>query len=91
MEGFTRKRVFIGNRYPIGPESFVYPWIEALAKSRVGLEEIMLKRMVVSTIKLNFVCLQGEVNVGALERQVDGFETWKGYIMGGLKGKQSHL
>ncbi|KAL1142022.1 hypothetical protein V6Z11_A11G070100 [Gossypium hirsutum] len=116
---------------------FVYPWIEALAKSRIGLEELRLKRMVVSDeslellsksfvnfkslvlvscegfttdglaaiaancrflreldlqenevddhrghwlscfpesctslISLNFACLRGEVNLGALERLV---------------------
>ncbi|CAI8613459.1 unnamed protein product [Vicia faba] len=168
IEGFTRKRVFIGNCYSISPErlverfpdlksltlkgkphfadfslvphgwgGFVYPWIEALAKSRVGLEELRLKRMVVSDeslellsrsfmnfkslvlvscegfttdglaavaancrslreldlqenevddhkgqwlscfpenctslIALNFACLKGEINVGALERLV---------------------
>ncbi|XP_058737613.1 protein AUXIN SIGNALING F-BOX 2-like [Vicia villosa] len=168
IEGFTRKRVFIGNCYSISPErlverfpelksltlkgkphfadfslvphgwgGFVYPWIEALAKSRVGLEELRLKRMVVSDeslellsrsfmnfkslvlvscegfttdglaavaancrslreldlqenevddhkgqwlscfpenctslVALNFACLKGEINVGALERLV---------------------
>ncbi|KAI4350455.1 hypothetical protein L6164_004910 [Bauhinia variegata] len=34
---------------------FVYPWIEALAKSRVGLEELRLKRMVVSDESLELL------------------------------------
>ncbi|XP_022774199.1 protein AUXIN SIGNALING F-BOX 2-like [Durio zibethinus] len=34
---------------------FVYPWIEALAKSRIGLEELRLKRMVVSDESLEFL------------------------------------
>lgn len=122
---------------PHGWGGFVYPWIEALAKSKVGLEELRLKRMVVSDeslellsrsfmnfkslvlvscegfttdglaaiaancrylreldlqenevedhkgqwlscfpdsctslVSLNFACLKGEVNLGALERLV---------------------
>ncbi|XP_054802437.1 protein AUXIN SIGNALING F-BOX 2 [Prosopis cineraria] len=34
---------------------FVYPWIEALAKSQVGLEELKLKRMVVSDESLELL------------------------------------
>ncbi|KAJ7976282.1 putative TRANSPORT INHIBITOR RESPONSE 1 protein [Quillaja saponaria] len=34
---------------------FVYPWIEALAKSSIGLEELKLKRMVVSDESLELL------------------------------------
>ncbi|KAG8489706.1 hypothetical protein CXB51_017715 [Gossypium anomalum] len=34
---------------------FVYPWIKALAKSRIGLEELRLKRMVVSDDSLELL------------------------------------
>ncbi|XVF13850.1 hypothetical protein REPUB_Repub09cG0004100 [Reevesia pubescens] len=34
---------------------FVYPWIKALAKSRIGLEELRLKRMVVSDESLELL------------------------------------
>ncbi|CAL1391345.1 unnamed protein product [Linum trigynum] len=34
---------------------FVYPWIEAFARSRVGLEELRLKRMVVSDESLELL------------------------------------
>ncbi|KAL5581440.1 hypothetical protein UlMin_013882 [Ulmus minor] len=34
---------------------FVYPWIEALVRSRVGLEELRLKRMVVSDESLELL------------------------------------
>ncbi|KAI9121218.1 hypothetical protein K1719_008251 [Acacia pycnantha] len=34
---------------------YVYPWIEALAKSQVGLEELKLKRMVVSDESLELL------------------------------------
>ncbi|KAL2564924.1 hypothetical protein AAZV13_19G074900 [Glycine max] len=34
---------------------FVHPWVEALAKSRVGLEELRLKRMVVSDESLELL------------------------------------
>lgn len=34
---------------------FVYPWIEALAKNRVGLEELRMKRMVVSDESLELL------------------------------------
>ncbi|XP_054812867.1 protein AUXIN SIGNALING F-BOX 2-like [Prosopis cineraria] len=34
---------------------FVFPWIEALAKNRVGLEELRLKRMVVSDESLELL------------------------------------
>ncbi|KAF7819363.1 protein AUXIN SIGNALING F-BOX 2-like [Senna tora] len=34
---------------------FLYPWIEALAKNRVGLEELRLKRMVVSDESLELL------------------------------------
>ncbi|XP_022741963.1 protein AUXIN SIGNALING F-BOX 2-like [Durio zibethinus] len=34
---------------------FLYPWIEALAKSRIGLEELRLKRMVVSDESLELL------------------------------------
>lgn len=40
---------------PHGWGGFVYPWIEALAKSRVGLEELRLKRMVVSDESLELL------------------------------------
>ncbi|XP_014497913.1 protein AUXIN SIGNALING F-BOX 2 [Vigna radiata var. radiata] len=40
---------------PYGWGGFVYPWIEALAKSRVGLEELRLKRMVVSDESLELL------------------------------------
>ncbi|KAH7518958.1 protein AUXIN SIGNALING F-BOX 2 [Ziziphus jujuba] len=36
------------NMVPNDWGGYVYPWIDALAKSRVGLEELRLKRMVVS-------------------------------------------
>ncbi|KAL9454462.1 hypothetical protein AB3S75_009955 [Citrus x aurantiifolia] len=36
------------NLLPYDWGGWVYPWVEALAKSRVGLEELRLKRMVVS-------------------------------------------
>lgn len=36
------------NLVPHGWGGFVYPWIEALARSRVDLEELRLKRMVVT-------------------------------------------
>ncbi|AES99945.1 transport inhibitor response protein [Medicago truncatula] len=34
---------------------FVYPWIEALAKNKVGLEELRLKRIVVSDESLDLL------------------------------------
>ncbi|KAI4348368.1 hypothetical protein L6164_009100 [Bauhinia variegata] len=34
---------------------FVYPWIEALAKSKIGLEELRLKRMVVTDESLELL------------------------------------
>ncbi|KAK7395969.1 hypothetical protein VNO78_16617 [Psophocarpus tetragonolobus] len=40
---------------PYGWGGFVSPWIEALAKSRVGLEELRLKRMVVSDESLELL------------------------------------
>ncbi|XP_061350984.1 protein AUXIN SIGNALING F-BOX 2-like [Gastrolobium bilobum] len=40
---------------PHGWGGYVYPWIEALAKSRVGLEELRLKRMVVSDESLELL------------------------------------
>lgn len=40
---------------PYGWGGFVYPWIEALAKGRVGLEELRLKRMVVSDESLELL------------------------------------
>jgi len=40
---------------PYGWGGFVYPWIEALAKRRVGLEELRLKRMVVSDESLELL------------------------------------
>ncbi|BAU01727.1 Protein AUXIN SIGNALING F-BOX 2 [Vigna angularis] len=124
------------NLVPHGWGGFVYPWIEALVKSRVDLEELRLKRMVVTDegldllsrsfmnfkslvliscegftttglatiaancrflreldlqenevehrgqwlncfpdccttlVSLNFACLKGEINLGALERLV---------------------
>ncbi|OIW01975.1 hypothetical protein TanjilG_14064 [Lupinus angustifolius] len=40
---------------PHGWGGFLYPWIEALAKSKVGLEELRLKRMVVSDESLELL------------------------------------
>ncbi|KAL1352608.1 hypothetical protein HN51_016598 [Arachis hypogaea] len=40
---------------PHGWGGFVYPWIEALAKGKVGLEELRLKRMVVSDESLELL------------------------------------
>jgi len=40
---------------PHGWGGFVYPWIEALAKNKVGLEELRLKRMVVSDESLELL------------------------------------
>ncbi|MED6219501.1 Protein AUXIN SIGNALING F-BOX 3 [Stylosanthes scabra] len=40
---------------PHGWGGFVYPWIEALAKGKVGLEELRLKRMVVSDDSLELL------------------------------------
>ncbi|TKY63001.1 AUXIN SIGNALING F-BOX 3 [Spatholobus suberectus] len=40
---------------PYGWGGFVYPWIEALARGRVGLEELRLKRMVVSDESLELL------------------------------------
>ncbi|KAL2334276.1 hypothetical protein Fmac_015489 [Flemingia macrophylla] len=53
------------NLFPPGWGGFVYPWIEALAKTKVDLEELRLKRMVVtdeclellSRSFMNFKCL----------------------------------
>ncbi|XP_027358482.1 protein AUXIN SIGNALING F-BOX 2-like [Abrus precatorius] len=45
------------NLVPLGWGGFVYPWIEALAKSRVDLEELMLKRMVVTDESLELLSL----------------------------------
>ncbi|KAL2334271.1 hypothetical protein Fmac_015484 [Flemingia macrophylla] len=53
------------NLFPPGWGGFVYPWIEALAKNKVDLEELRLKRMVVtdeclellSRSFMNFKCL----------------------------------
>ena len=33
----------------------MYPWIEALAKNKVGLEELRLKRMVISDESLELL------------------------------------
>lgn len=43
------------NLVPYGWSAFVYPWIEALAKSRVGLEELRFKRMVVTDKSLELM------------------------------------
>lgn len=43
------------NLVPHGWGGFVQPWIEALARSRVGLEELRLKRMVVTDESLELL------------------------------------
>ncbi|XWS40532.1 hypothetical protein CRYUN_Cryun17cG0003100 [Craigia yunnanensis] len=43
------------NLVPYEWGGFVYPWIKALAKSRIGLEELRLKRMVVSDESLELL------------------------------------
>ncbi|KAK7267233.1 hypothetical protein RIF29_19899 [Crotalaria pallida] len=43
------------NLVPRGWGGFVYPWIEALAKGKVGLEELRLKRMVVTDESLKLL------------------------------------
>ncbi|KAK4767758.1 hypothetical protein SAY87_002899 [Trapa incisa] len=57
IERFSRQRVFIGNCYSISPEKggHVYPWIVALAKSKVSLKALRLKRMVVSDESLELI------------------------------------
>ncbi|KAK7271064.1 hypothetical protein RJT34_26664 [Clitoria ternatea] len=63
------------NLIPHGWGGFVYPWVEALTKNRVDLEELRLKRMVVTddSLKLlscSFVNFKSLVLVGC-----DGFTT----------------
>ncbi|XP_047310118.1 protein AUXIN SIGNALING F-BOX 2 [Impatiens glandulifera] len=54
---------------------FVYPWIEAMAKSRVNLEELRLKRMVVSDESLELLS-KAFVNLKALILvSCEGFTT----------------
>ncbi|XVF16125.1 hypothetical protein REPUB_Repub10bG0004400 [Reevesia pubescens] len=43
------------NLVPLDWGGFVYPWIKALAKSGIGLEELRLKRMVVSDESLDLL------------------------------------
>lgn len=43
------------NLVPYGWGGFVYPWIEAMVKNKVGLEELRLKRMVVSDESLDLL------------------------------------
>ncbi|KAF5725581.1 protein AUXIN SIGNALING F-BOX 2-like [Tripterygium wilfordii] len=43
------------NLVPLDWGGLVYPWIEALVRSRVGLEELRLKRMVVSNESLELL------------------------------------
>ncbi|XVF57711.1 hypothetical protein PTKIN_Ptkin07bG0004100 [Pterospermum kingtungense] len=54
---------------------FLYPWIKALAKSRIGLEELRLKRMVVSDKSLELLS-KSFVNFKSLVLvSCDGFTT----------------
>jgi len=55
--------------------AFVYPWIQALAKCKVGLEELRLKRMVVSDNSLELLS-RSFVNFKSLVlARCEGFTT----------------